>query len=67
MNTMMGLDDLAKEIPGGATILWEEHSVQSDKYECNGEAMHEKWSDDESAINALFRLNDRIKKAEAKG
>lgn len=64
---MRRLDNLAKQIPGGATILWEEHSVQSDTYECNGEAIHEEWNDDETAINAVTRLYGRIKRAEVKG
>lgn len=56
-------DDLAMQIPVGATILWEENSIQSNIYECNGEVLHEEWREGEHVIDAIFRLYDRIKKS----
>lgn len=55
--------DLLKEIPGGADILWEERSVVSQTFECCGECMHEEWGDNETPLNALFRLYKRVRMA----
>ena len=60
---IVSYEDLLKEIPGGADILWEERSVVSRTFECSGEAMHEEWGDDETPLNALFRLYKRVRMA----
>lgn len=60
---LVSYQDLLKEIPGGAEILWEENSVMSNTFMCNGEAMHEEWSDEETPLDALFRLYKRARKA----
>lgn len=58
---IVSYEDLLKEIPGGADILWEERSVVSRTFECSGEAMHEEWRDDEKPVDALFRLYKRVR------
>lgn len=60
---IVSYEDLLKEIPGGADILWEERSVVSQTFECCGECMHEEWRDDEKPVDALFRLYKRVRKA----
>ncbi len=67
MKRITDLETLLKDMPGGAEVLWEEQSIQSKTYECNGEAMHESWSDDEHPLDAVFRLYRRVKAAEDDG
>ena len=64
---LVSYQDLLKEIPGGAYILWEENSVMSRAFEANGEAMHEEWGENECPLDALFRLYERAGKAAGDG
>lgn len=59
---LVSYQDLLKEIPGGADILWEERSVVSQTFECCGKVMHEEWGDDEAPLDALLRLYKRARR-----
>lgn len=55
------LEEVAKGINGGATIVWDEEVVASDTYVCNGEPVLEFWAHGESPIKAVLRLQKRLK------
>lgn len=55
------LEEMAKGINGGATIVWDEEVVASDTYVCNGEPVLEFWAHGESPIKAVLRLQKQLK------
>lgn len=59
------LEEIAEKTPGGIIVNFDEHYVESCKYDCNGESMHEIWTEKENAATAALRLWQRIRKAEA--